>query len=29
MDLLLVNHRNDVGVHVLKREGEAEVVTVK
>jgi glycogen debranching enzyme len=29
LDLLLVNHRNDVGIHVQKREGEVEIVTVK
>jgi glycogen debranching enzyme len=29
LDLELVNHHNDVGIRVLKREGEIEVLTVK
>jgi glycogen debranching enzyme len=29
VDLLLTRHTNDVGVQVLRREGQAEIVTVK
>ena len=29
LDLLLTRHEHDVGITVLRREGEVEIVTVK